>query len=508
MKLYLIGHDYKFAIEQMLFTLFPGEPPLHPKTPPAPGESALVSQLDWKERDAHCSATLLWGGQKYRKTVVVTVGEKSDELVRNRLLSFALKQAFYGVSVQALGKSPAWGALTGVRPVKLPTRAIQRGKSPQIAQLELEKIYHVAPLRAELAMDCAQASLKVQEEFDGDSISLYIGIPFCPTRCTYCSFISAGVGKALKLVEGYLGALTMEIERTGAVLRAAGKTVQTVYIGGGTPTTLSAPQLDRLLTTVEQHLPMRDGAEYTVEMGRSDTISAEKLALCAPHGVNRISINPQTMEGHVLSAMGRTHSPQDIVDCYQMARQLPIPLDINMDLIAGLPQDTVEGFQRSLRKILELRPENITVHTLAIKKGSALARSGAGLPTAEAVAEMLDFAWHVLRQAGYKPYYLYRQKYMSGGFENVSWCLEGKENKYNIIMMEELHSVISLGAGGITKLVNPRTGEILRLNNPKYPHDYLADTDKILRQKDRLLDIWQNGDGDHGLSNSGDQPQN
>ncbi len=489
MKLYL-NHDYKFAIEQMLFTLFPEERPLHPEAPPAEGESALFSNIDYEGDTAHCSATLTRNGTTHEKTVDATVLPEDDILVRNRKLSFALKQAFYGVSVAALGQSPAWGALTGVRPVKIPTRAIQSGKSPEVAQRELEEIYHVSPLRAQLSMDCAKASLKVQEEFDGDSLSLYIGIPFCPTRCIYCSFVSAGMGKALKLMEPFLDLLLQEVKKTGEVLQKAGKDIKTVYIGGGTPTTLSAPQLDRLLTAIETHLPIMDGAEFTIEMGRPDTITPEKLALCAPHKVTRISINPQTMEPHVLKAMGRTHSEQDILDCYQMARQLPHPLDINMDLIAGLPYDTTEGFRRSLNTILALRPENITVHTLAIKKGSTLAKTGEGLPSAQTVADMLDFAWHALREAGYIPYYLYRQKYMSGGFENISWCLPEKENKYNIIMMEELHSVLSLGAGGITKLVNPTTGEILRLNNPKYPHDYLANSQKILSQKEELPSLW------------------
>ncbi len=489
MKLYL-NHHYKFAIEQMLFTLFPGEKPLHPDTPPEPGENALISEILWENQVAHCTANLTWNAKSFDEIIDVTVDASDDDLVRNRKLSFGLKQAFYAVSIQALGCAPAWGALTGVRPVKIPTRAIQQGKSPAIAQRELEEIYHVSPLRAKLALDCAQASLDIQAEFPGDSISLYIGIPFCPTRCVYCSFVSAGMAKALKLVEPFLDLLLLEIQKTGEILRQANKIIQTVYIGGGTPTTLSAPQLDRLLTAIHAHLPMIDGAEFTIEMGRPDTITPEKLQLCVPHHVTRISINPQTMQPDVLKALGRTHSSQDILDCYQSARKLGYPLDINMDLIAGLPRDTLAGFQTSLTQILELRPENITVHTLAIKKGSALAKDDSGLPSAETVEQMLDYAWQSLRQAGYVPYYLYRQKYMSGGFENISWCLPGHPNKYNIIMMEELHSVLSLGAGGITKIVNPQTGEILRLNNPKYPHDYLASADKILAQKTNLLDFF------------------
>lgn len=490
MKLYL-NHSYQFAIEQMLFTLFPGEKPLHPDTPPESGENALFSEIIWENQIAHCVANLTWAEKAYHKIVDVTVDENADELTRNRLLSFGLKQAFYAVSVEALGVAPAWGALTGVRPVKIPTRAIQQGDTPAEAQRKLEEIYFVSPLRAQLSMDCAKASLAVQEEFPDDSISLYIGIPFCPTRCVYCSFVSAGMGKALKLVEPFLDLLLLEIQKTGEILNRAKKKISTIYIGGGTPTTLTAPQLEKLLTAIENHLPIIDDAEFTIEMGRPDTITPKKLALCAPHGVTRISINPQTMQAPVLQALGRSHSGQDILDCYGDARKLDIPVDINMDLIAGLPQDDFAGFQSSLRQIINLRPENITIHTLAIKKGSALAKNGSGLPSAEVVADMLDYGWRRLRMAGYVPYYLYRQKYMSGGFENISWCLPGHENKYNIIMMEELHTVISLGAGGITKIVNPKTGEILRLNNPKYPHEYLANGDKILGQKEDLMGYLQ-----------------
>ena len=323
-------------------------------------------------------------------------------------------------------------------------------------------------------MCSSDLSLKAQE------VSLYIGIPFCPTRCAYCSFVSADVGRTLKLVDPYVDALLREIEETGLVLREAGLAVRSFYMGGGTPTTLSADQLDRLLSQCKKSLPLDGCTEYTVEAGRPDTITQEKLLALARHHTSRISINPQTLEGPVLEAIGRRHTPGDIRAAYELARAGGFSC-INMDLIAGLPRDSFAGFRRSLEGVLAMGPENITVHTLALKKGSALMERGGALPSGEEVARMLDFSREILTTSGYHPYYLYRQKYMSGSLENVGWAKPGTENLYNIVMMEELHTVVSLGAGGVTKLI--QDGKILRLANPKYPHDYLSGLDQVLGQK-------------------------
>ena len=398
-------------------------------------------------------------------------------------LQHALKMAFYRAGTAVLGQEPPWGALTGVRPVKLPTRCMLAGG-------ELEEEYRVSPLRAKLAVDCAQASLAVDREVQEDQVSLYIGIPFCPTRCAYCSFVSADVGRTLKLVEPYLAAVLEEVEHTGRVLRESGLSIHSLYVGGGTPTTLSAGQLEALFSAARAHLPLETCVEYTVEAGRPDTITREKLEVLRDQGVERISINPQTLEDQVLAAIGRKHSARDILDAYALAREVGFD-SINMDLIAGLPRDSFEGFRRSLEGVLSLEPENVTVHTLALKKGSRLMEEGGALPSGEETARMLDFSRETLRGAGYLPYYLYRQKYMSGSLENVGWCLPGKESVYNIIMMEELQTVVSIGGGGVTKLVDRKNGRIVRLPNPKYPHDYLISRDKILAQKDEIAAFYQ-----------------
>ena len=369
--------------------------------------------------------------------------------------------------------------LSGVRPVKLPTRALAAGATPAQAEGMLRDQYHVSPLRRKLAVACAQASRAVQASLAPQEISLYVGIPFCPTRCAYCSFISAA-GSANRLIPQYLEALLTEIDAAGAAARQAGKTVRAVYIGGGTPTTLEADQLARLLERVGTAFALAPGTEFTVEAGRPDTITREKLLAIRAGGGNRISVNPQTMSDPVLAAIGRSHRAADIRRAYALAREVG-GLAINMDLIAGLPGDTPQGFRQTLEEVMALAPENLTVHTLALKKGARLRQEDTPLPTGDQVAAMLDDAWAALEAGGYAPYYLYRQKFMSGALENVGWTRPGYVNQYNICMMEELHTVLSLGAGGVTKFVE--NGVVRRMANPKYPQEYLRTIDTIRAEK-------------------------
>ena len=482
---------YKYSAEQMMLTLFPGEKPEYPQgdihmLPES--EDAASFRLDRGEQLAVLSAEVHLGGKKQTAEVSFSA-EKLDD-TREHIyhhIQHALKQAFYQAGTALLGKEPPWGALTGVRPVKLPTRAIEAGKTADEAREELEREYHVSPLRAQLAVDCAKASVAALNSLHDREVSLYIGIPFCPTRCAYCSFVSADVGRTMKLVAPYLDALCEELEVTGKVLKENGLTVRSLYMGGGTPTTLSASQMDRVLSKCEEVLPLDGCTEYTVEAGRPDTISREKLVVLRDHHIGRISINPQTLEDHVLAAIGRRHSAGDIQKAYALAREVGFDC-INMDLIAGLPQDTFEGFQRSLEGVLALDPENVTVHTLALKKGSTLMERGDVIPGGPVVEQMLDYSLDALRGKGYAPYYLYRQKYMSGSLENVGWAKPGTESLYNIVMMEELQTVLSVGGGGVTKLI--RDGKIVRLPNPKYPHDYLSSREKILAQKDEIAAFY------------------
>ena len=488
MKLYYRGHNYRYAAEQMLLTLFPTERPEYADAPPGPGEDALVLSLSRGKTWATATAALTWGGAEYRAARRCRVSELTDQLSADRALQRILKLAFYDAGTAALGKEPPWGALTGVRPVKIPTKAMLAGASPAQAERVLRDTYRVSPGRRKLAMDCAQASLAAQRSLGEHEVSLYVGIPFCPTRCAYCSFVSADVGRALKLIDPFLDCLSREIKATGEMLAGAGLKVRTVYFGGGTPTTLSAPQLDRLMGEIADSIDLSACTEYTVEAGRPDTITREKLEVLFRRGCGRVSVNPQTMQDHVLAAMGRAHRAEDIRKAYALARDSGIPC-VNMDLIAGLPADSVDGFRSSLDQVLAMEPENITVHTLAMKKGSRLMEEGADVPSDDDVAAMLEYAWSALRGAGQIPYYLYRQKYMSGSFENVGWCLPGAESLYNICMMEELHTIVSLGGGGVTKLVDRHTGYIQRVANAKYPQEYIQKIDAICADKARVAEF-------------------
>lgn len=488
MYLKLIDHDYKYAVEQIMLVLFPGEKPVYD----AENEenSSAVSSLSLGKMWATARTELTWNGVTAAGVSRVKLDQLTDELTRNRLLQRILKQSFYKAAVACTGVQPPWGALTGIRPAKLASKAMKEGKTEAQTRRLFQNEFFVSPERTELALDAARASLAAEQKLEKQDISLYVGIPFCPTRCAYCSFVSADVKRALKLVEPYLDALEQEIDAAADYLRQAGSTVRTIYIGGGTPTTLSAPQLERLITRLRRKLDLSRLAEFTVEAGRPDTITADKMKVLHDLEVDRVSVNPQSMRDEVLAAMGRSHSAGDIFRAYDIVRQSGIPI-VNMDLIAGLPRDTVEGFRYTLDTVLALDPENITVHTLALKKGARLMMEREGLPTGEETSAMLDYAWDSLRRNGQEPYYLYRQKYMSGALENIGWCKPGTEGLYNICIMEELHSILALGAGGSTKLTDPATGRVVRITNPKYPQQYIERIDQICRDKAPLVAFQQ-----------------
>ena len=471
MNLTLIGHEDRYAVEQLQMALFPEV-----------AEGEAVSSL-------HRGAVWLTATAKITINGRTATGSRrlkaAGETVRLRRR--ALQQSYYLAAVQLLGYEPAWGALSGVRPTKLSTKHMLEGGTPQSADKMLRDLYYVTPERRKLAVDCSVSTVSAAKLLDEKDVSLYIGIPFCPTRCSYCSFVSRTVGKKTELLEPYLQALLKEMEVTGKLLAQSGRTVRTVYIGGGTPTTLSAAQMALLLDAVHASFDLSRCIEFTVEGGRPDTLNEEKLRTIFDHGADRMSINPQTMQDHVLRACGRPHKAADVVRAYGEAVAAGFKA-INMDLIAGLPDDTVEGFCRSLDAVAELNPANITVHTLALKKGADLFERRVTLPTAEEVTEMVDYASEKLRSLGYKPYYLYRQKYMSGSFENVGWSRDGLDCLYNIYMMEEVHTILSLGGGGMNK-VNLPDGTLRRFHNPKFPEQYITQIDDVLRQKEALFEL-------------------
>ena len=472
MKLLLRGHDERYVVEQSLLNLFPGELPVYEPIGPGDDAWAIVSL---EENGEACRVTVELGWQGKTETRQYGCALSGTDFAREGQRRHAVGAAFFQAAQAVTGTCPPWGMLTGVRPDKPATAALAAGKTPAEAQALLEDFYYVTPDRAALAAETAAAALTAARKLEKRDIAVYVGIPFCPTRCAYCSFVSQSVERSFSLVEPYVDALVEEITAGGRMVRELGLRCRAFYMGGGTPTTLTAAQMDRVLTAFETAFDILPCEEITVEAGRPDTITAEKLAVMKSHGVTRISVNPQTMEASVLRAIGRRHSPGDIERAMELAGAYGFP-HVNMDLIAGLPEDTPEGFRRSLDRCLEFGTDNVTVHTLALKKGSRILTEGLAIPGPQAVAEMLDYAGPVLRRADYAPYYLYRQKYMSGSFENIGWSRNGGACWYNIYIMSELCSILSFGAGGSTKMVDG--GRIQRVFNTKYPAEYTQRPEK------------------------------
>ena len=487
MKLDLINHDYKYAVEQILLMMFPEEKPEYNET--ADTASRAVVSLSYGHVYVTAATKIHIDGDTFRGISRVKSELLTGKLVSDRLLGRIIKISFYKAAASATGKKTVWGALTGIRPAKIMTGMLESGTSPKQAKTQFCREYFVTPERAELCLDTALASLSVKRSLKKNDIALYVGIPFCPTRCAYCSFVSHSVEKSMKLISPFLEALFQEIDATSQVVRDLGLSINSVYIGGGTPTTLSAQDLGRLTEKISSSFDLTNILEYTVEAGRPDTITREKLSVLKASGVTRISINPQTMIDRVLSVIGRKHSAQDVLDAMAMARETSFQA-INMDVIAGLPTDTPDSFKETLDTIIGLAPENITVHTLSLKKGARLSLEGTTIPSGAEVSEMLDYAATRLRQTGHSPYYLYRQKFMSGGFENIGWCAKGFESLYNICIMEELCTILSLGGGGVTKLVSQKSGKIERIFNAKYPYEYIDNIDKIISSKEKIKNFY------------------
>ena len=487
MKLYLIGHDYKYAAEQMLLSLYPAERPEYPDGKPE-GDRVELS-LHEGDKFFTCVCRLFTGGKMYLGRSAFKSALAVDDISRDKLCNRIIKNAFYRAALRSGHQRPAWGALTGVRPGKLFCSIMEEGDA-ETAMKRFISEYDVSPERAALCRDTSLVARSVAESLGKKDICLYVGIPFCPTRCSYCSFVSQSVEKSMKLIPPFLDALMQEIDAAAKAVNELGLRVISIYMGGGTPTTLSAGQLDRLCTKLEDRFDLGSLREYTVEAGRPDTITEEKLRVLKAHGVDRVSVNPQTMVDSVLDAIGRRHSSQDIVDALGKVRNVG-GMAVNMDLIAGLTSDTVSGFEETLGKVIALEPENITVHTLSLKKGSRITLEGCRLPTAAEVSRMLDLAGEALRKAGYFPYYLYRQKFMSGGFENVGWAKRDYVNLYNVCIMEELCSIVAVGGGGSTKLVSEGSGRNIRLFAPKYPAEYISGIEKTCSQKQGIIDFYK-----------------
>lgn len=421
---------------------------------------------------------------------VLTEEEEMDvDLVFNEE-NFSEKRTIYRQIYDKLsvltGKQPEWGILTGIRPVKLCGELYENLQDVDLTLRILKEEYYISEEKAQLIMD----TYLHQKDFCGmapeKSAGIYIGIPFCPTRCVYCSFASNQVPDIE--ITKYLTALHKEIEYTGRRMKECGLTAETIYIGGGTPTTLSARQLAELIKQIKDSFDLSQLKEFTIEAGRPDTITEEKLAVIQSAGIERISINPQSMKQHTLDLIGRSHKPEDITKAFALAKKHHFQ-SINADVIAGLPEENAEDFLETLRELLSLAPENITVHCLAVKRASRLKDIDKDFhyKQAEIVAEMLGKGRKILEEAGYIPYYMYRQKHMAGAFENTGYCKKDKDCIYNIRIMDEHQTIIALGAGGITKVYFPAENRLERVPNVTNYQEYINRIDEMLDRKEKNL---------------------
>ncbi len=383
---------------------------------------------------------------------------------------------------------PQWGLLTGVRPSKLMIKLAEEMGEEKAREYFIKKLL-VSEEKTCLAMSVAECEGKIISLSSKNSFSLYISIPFCPTRCSYCSFVSHSIEKTKKLMAPYVEKLCEEIKLTGEIAKELGLKLETVYFGGGTPTTLTAEQLEKLLIAVEESFDLSTCFEYTVEAGRPDTVTREKLQVLKKKGVTRISINPQTFNDEVLENIGRRHTSQETIDAFTLAREVGFD-NINMDLIAGLSGDTLESFSKTLDVINDLDPENVTVHTLALKRSSTLSGDTTGLTSGRLANEMIRLSHEKLRKNNYEPYYMYRQSKSLGNLENVGWCKKSRECAYNIFMMEECHTILACGAGAVTKLKDPEGSVIERVFNFKYPYEYNDRLHELLERKKRIKEFY------------------
>lgn len=405
---------------------------------------------------------------------------------KSKTLKNALKNALYEMLCKETGKTLPWGDLIGIRPTKLASIALSEGKTKEEAAEELMQEHFVSSEKAHLAADIAGREARILAPLHKSGYSLYIGIPFCPTTCLYCSFPSYNIAAYQDQVDDYLTALIHELSESYALVK--GQELDTIYIGGGTPTSLSAKQLDRLLTAVEKIYPVEQAQEYTVEAGRPDSITMDKLKVLLDHGVTRISVNPQTMNDKTLRLIGRRHSVQQVIDTFHLARQAGFT-NINMDIILGLPGEGPEEVSHTVEEIEKLSPDDFTVHSLAIKNASRLREmiDKNGWPVLINTDETMRIAAEGASRMGMHPYYLYRQKNMSGNFENTGYAKEGHFGIYNILIMEELQTILACGAGSVTKRVFREGTRIERCDCAKEVSVYIGNIEEMIDRKRRLF---------------------
>lgn len=477
MNLYVKNHNFHFELENLTRLFFPNEKITVIRDFSEPQPPCIYTEVSDK-----ITISVNIGSFNKSETVVKKLTDDDNELVSAQLL--------YKLLCDFTGLTQPWGILTGVRPVKLLRRLAEESNEEQAVK-KFEKDFFVSNEKIALSRETEHNERKILELSKPESFSFYVGIPFCPSRCSYCSFVMASIERAEKLIEPYTKLLCEEIKQTAEIANKLGLRLETVYFGGGTPTTLSAEQLDTVLRTVNNSFDMSTCREFTVEAGRPDTIDIAKLFALKENKVDRISINPQTVNDEVLKTIGRKHTAQQFFDAFELARKCGFD-NINTDLIAGLPTDTPESFKNSLDSIVRLNAECITVHTLCMKRASRLTTEGVTLDLQQArdAREMLAYTQNILGQNEYIPYYMYRQSRMVGNLENVGWSKKGFESLYNVYVMDETHTILACGSGGVTKLKRNNPDYLERIFNFKYPYEYIDRFDELIQRKSGIMQFY------------------
>lgn len=492
MKLTVSGDINAFYVQTLCMIFFPGEKFVENQiiTEETPVMDVVVKNHDTY---SYAKATLTYNGKTSTSEKTV---DFEPEVTKLRTAKIAAGNVVLAVGSEILGYRPAWGMLTGVRPSKVAMEMLLNGNSKTKVKKILSNDYFVIPKKAALATDIAVREQRIFGEPNIRDCSVYVSIPFCPSRCSYCSFVSYTTKKLLTLIPQYVEKLCAELAELLDTIKELGLNLKTVYIGGGTPTILSSEQLTKLLSVISSKVDVTKLEEFTLEAGRPDTIDAEKLKIAKELGVSRISVNPQSLNEYVLRSIGRSHTCEQFYRAYDIARNSGISC-INTDLIVGLPGDNFKYFSTTFDKILSLDPENITVHTFCVKKAADILHNNQKVFSIRGgdSGKCVDYSQIKSQAAGYVPYYMYRQKNTVGNLENVGFAKEGKEGLYNIYMMEEVHSILAVGAGAVTKLVeyhpaNVSTTKIVRHFNHKYPYEYL-ESDMSSQIKNEIIEFYK-----------------
>lgn len=486
MLILTVNHDFHYETENLVRVFYPHEKITVLKNP--------FSEENVSACDNKISALIVRTGcyQKYSVAIDINgkhqTAEDVGDIDSGRNAELLICSLLFDALVGFTGYKPCWGMLTGVRPAKLMGK-LRAEYGDEQARQYFTDVLKVSPEKTSLALAVSEKQDEIIALNHNNCFSLYISVPFCPSRCSYCSFVSHSIEKAKKLLPDYTQLLCEEIKATAEIAAELGLHLKSVYMGGGTPTTLSAEQLDKVLSAVNECFDMSECLEFTVEAGRPDTVTKEKLEALKKNGVGRISINPQTFNDNILLNIGRRHTVKQTVDAYNTAVEAGFN-NINTDLIAGLPDDTVESFKNSVDRAISLAPSNITVHTLALKRSSSIVTEKEYIINAD-VSAMLDYAAERLTENGYSPYYMYRQSKCVGNLENVGWAKKGCECLYNVFMMEEIHTVLACGGGAVTKLKEDGVNNIDRIFNFKYPYEYIDRFTEILSRKDKIYDFYE-----------------